>query len=254
MIEKVLENLNQLYTDTAQERENIQTSIQNNARKALGEIMKVTGHYYDLENILIKTNDWTNRNGIHIESTDNGYHSCNFNISLLPHQPHQTKKYSDFNFNVRLDGNIDNERFYKNFIFSKMVMGIIELAKTNPEQLDKMMNNVHSQFYTVEVLDAKLTLIQHLINKATQAKELVNVEEVFDKGHLKIEHSKWIPTFGSGPEKIIDELKFTKNKTGTYTAELCYNGERISQTTRASKSVIGRLICAMLDIRNFFEF
>lgn len=249
MIEKVLENLNQLYTDTAKEREDIQTSIQNNARKALGEIMKVTGHYYDLENISIKTNDWTNRNGIHIESTDNRYHSCSFNI----YQPH-TKKYSDFDFNVRLDGNIENEKFYKNFIFSKMVMGIIEQAKSNPEQLNKMMNNVHSQFYTVEVLDAKLTLIQHLISKATQAKELVNVEEVFDKGYLKTEHSKWVPTFGNGHEKIVDELKFTKNKTGTYTAELCYNGEKISQTTRASKSVIGRLICAMLDIRNFFEF
>ena len=84
MIENVIENLDKLYNDVKQEQEIIQSSIQNNAKAVLSEIMELTGHYYDLDGIEIRTSNWhsSRRNGIYIENTDNGYNGINvlFNV------------------------------------------------------------------------------------------------------------------------------------------------------------------------------
>jgi hypothetical protein len=248
MIENVIENLDKLYNDIKQEQEITQSSIQNNAKEILSEIMKLTDHYYDLDGIEIKTNNWSNRKGIHIETTDNGY----FGTIASFTQIRDKQEWANVDCNVRLSDNINEDRIIKNIAFGQLVLAIAIKMRTDQELMNGLFNKIHKCFYSNEVLEAKMTLIQHLKSSAERTLDHIKVEEVFNKGHLKLESSRYTSTFGTN-DCYSDELKFIKNKTGTYTAELMKEGKVISQSTRASSNLLSKIVCQMLNV-TIFEF
>ena len=250
MIENVIENLDKLYNDIKQEQEITQNSIQNNAKAVLSEIMELTGHYYDLDGIEIRTSNWhsSHRSGIYIENTDNGYNGINAVFS----QSIEGKEWINVDSTTRLSSNVDDEKFIKSITFSQMVNGIAIKMRTDQELMNGLFNKMHKCFYSNEVLEAKMTLIQHLKSSAERTLDHIKVEEVFNKGHLKLESSRYTSTFGTN-DCYSDELKFIKNKTGTYTAELMKEGNVISQSTRASSNLLSKIVCQMLNV-TIFEF
>jgi len=250
MIENVIENLDKLYNDVKQEQEIIQSSIQNNAKAVLSEIMELTGHYYDLDGIEIRTSNWhsSRRNGIYIENTDNGYNG----INVLFSQSIACKEWINIDSTIRLSSHVDDEKLIKSVAFGQMVTSIAVKMRTDQELMNGLFDKIHKCFYTNEVLEAKMTLLQHLKSSAERTLDHIKVEEVFNKGHLKLESSMYTSTFGTD-DKYIDELKFIKNKTGTYTVELMKEGDIVSQSTRASSNLLSKIVCQMLNV-TIFEF
>lgn len=245
MIEDVIKNLNDLHEVTTQEHVNNQATIQDNARAVLGEIMDCVGHHYDLKAISFRTNNWSTRKGIYIETTDNGYNNSSVSIT----QSREKLEWSEIDHSIRLSDNVNNERQIKNLKFSQIVLAIASKMRTDQELMNSLFEKLHKCFKTSELLEAKMALINHMIDKAQRTLDVIKIEDVLDKGHLKLVSSKWIQTFGSH-EKLIDEFKFVKNKTGTFTAELLSEGNLVSQSARASQQNITKIICTMLDIHN----
>lgn len=246
MIEDVIKNLNDLYEATEQEHKDSQRTIQNNAKAVLGEIMDQVGYHYDLKGIVLRTNNWSNKKGIHIETTDNGYYGTNASFSQI----RDKQEWANIDCNIRLSDSVSDERLIKNVAFSQMILAIVVKMRTDQELMNSLFDKMHKCFHSNEILEAKISLINHLIDKSKRTLDVIKIEDVLDKGHLKIESSKWTQTFGTH-EKLIDEFKFVKNKTGTFTAELLSEGNLVSQSARASQQNITKIICTMLDIYNF---
>ena len=144
------------------------------------------------------------------------------------------------------------DRIIKNIAFGQLVLAIAVKMRTDQELMNGLFSKMHKCFYSNEVLEAKMTLIQHLKSSAERTLDHIKVEEVFNKGHLKLESSMYTSTFGTD-DKYIDELKFIKNKTGTYTVELMKEGDIVSQSTRASSNLLSKIVCQMLNV-TIFEF
>lgn len=246
MIDKIIKNLDDLYEVTKHEHEASHKTIQDNAKIVLGEIMDQVGHHYDLNGISLRINNWSNKKGIYIDTTDNGYYGVNASFSQIK----DTQEWSNVDFNVRMSDNVNDKNLTKNLIFSQMVFAIVSKMKTDPQLMNGLFTKLHKCFNTNEVLEAKLTLINHMRDKAERTLDVIKIDEVFNKGHLKTESTRWVQTFGSH-EKLCDEIKFTKNKSGTFTAELLSEGTLVSQSSRASEQNILKIIGKMLDIYNF---
>lgn len=250
MIKDVINNLDELHKVLKQEQLDTQATIQTNARNVLSEIMDVVGVHYDVNSIDIKTVDWTNKKGIYIENNDNSYYGLNATFN----QNTNSKEWTSVDFGSRISGDINSKQIIRSIEFSQLVLAISTKMITNQELIGGLFNKMHKHFNVNDLLNAKMTVIQHFKHHTTTVLDLVKLEEVWDKGHLKLDNGgRYVQSFGND-EKYCDEIKFTKNSSGTYTAEMLYDGTKVSQSTRASSALLSRIVRSMMDITSFIEF
>jgi hypothetical protein len=89
--------------------------------------------------------------------------------------------------------------------------------------------------------NAKIRMVETFINFMNHIDKWMLENKIYEEKHIKFETSKYSPTF-NGDLKEIDEFKYSRNPSGTYSAQLMYKGNVVSESSRCNENQLYQII------------
>lgn len=143
----------------------------------------------------------------------------------------------DLNSPNSIDFNRYNERV-EWILYSKIIGAqLVQICHENRTKISHDLTKL-SLTNSLELCTEKINAAQHMLGFANNLVKFKLSDKIWKENKIKISDFNLggikigVPGFGTNNRVYIDELEFSRNKTGTYTVSLKNNGEVISHSKR----------------------
>jgi hypothetical protein len=89
--------------------------------------------------------------------------------------------------------------------------------------------------------DAKIRMYETFIGFMNHIDKWMLENKIYEEKHIKFETSKYVPTF-NGDAKEVDEFRYSRNPSGTYSAQLMNKGNVVSESARCKENQLWQII------------
>jgi len=150
-------------------------------------------------------------------------------------------KISPQNFYLRYN-NIDSDEFVLVNYFLDLVIKMNKLVMDNRELFSKHLIDFFIKDHSAtNPHNAKIQMVESFITFMNHIDQMMLENKIYEEKHIKFETSKYTPTF-NGDHKEVDEFRYSRNPSGTYSAQLMNKGNVVSESARCNENMLWQII------------
>jgi hypothetical protein len=137
---------------------------------------------------------------------------------------------------------VESDVFVLSNYFLDLISKMCKLTIDNRELFSKHLIDFFIKDHSAtNPYDAKIRMVETFINFMNHIDQMMLANKIYEEKHIKFETSKYVPTFNDDT-KEVDEFRYSRNSTGTYSVQLMNKGNVVSESARCKENQLWQII------------
>jgi hypothetical protein len=137
---------------------------------------------------------------------------------------------------------VESDVFVLSNYFLDLISKICKLTIDNRELFSKHMIDFFIKDHSAtNPYEAKARMVETFINFMNHIDQMMLENKIYEEKHIKFERSKYPISF-DGSNKEVDEFRYSRNPSGTYSVQLMNKGNVVSESSRCNENQLWQII------------